>query len=145
MNLTNKFSWAYPLWICRPGADPRRTPYPDPVLITAWVTPGWKARNSSFLSNRGSFNLIKGGGGKNAWATYFGHISSMEARIFMKFEANVHKILLDHQPNFYKDSLLPFRPKYYESSKTEYSDSTSFINRLTPLIFFHCFEIFSRA
>ena len=25
---------------------------------------------------------------------------------------------------------------FYESSKTEYSDSTSFINRLTPLIFF---------
>ena len=29
-----------------------------------------------------------------------------------------------------------FKPKYHESSKTEYSDSTSFINRLTPLIFF---------
>ena len=27
-------------------------------------------------------------------------------------------------------------PKYHESSKTEYSDSISFINRLTPLIFF---------
>ena len=26
--------------------------------------------------------------------------------------------------------------KFYEFSKTEYSDSTSFINRLTPLIFF---------
>ena len=33
-------------------------------------------------------------------------------------------------------SLFQTRPKYYESSKTEYSDSTSFINRLTPLIFF---------
>ena len=33
-------------------------------------------------------------------------------------------------------SLLLIRPKYYESSKTEYSDSTSFINRLTPLILF---------
>ena len=28
------------------------------------------------------------------------------------------------------------RPKCYESFKTEYSDSTSFINRLTPLIYF---------
>ena len=28
----------------------------------------------------------------------------MEARIFMKFETyNVHKIELDHQPNFHKD------------------------------------------
>ena len=27
------------------------------------------------------------------------------------------------------------RPKYYESSQTECSDSTSFINRLTPLFF----------
>ena len=33
-------------------------------------------------------------------------------------------------------SLLLIRQKYYGSSKTEYSDSTSFINRLTPLIFF---------
>ena len=98
----------------------------------------------------------------------------------MKFETYVHKIVLDHQPNFhvqrcertrqkkralampYKDSdpsqqksrkcvFRPFlnrhqkklfyslfqnRPKYYESSKTEYSDHPSFINRLTPLIFF---------
>ena len=43
------------------------------------------------------------GGGKNACATYFGHISSMEAQIFMKFETNVHKIVLAHQPNFHKD------------------------------------------
>ena len=43
------------------------------------------------------------GGGKNACATYFGHISSMEARIFMKFETYVHKIVLDHQPNFHRD------------------------------------------
>ena len=27
----------------------------------------------------------------------------MEARIFMKFETYVHKIVLDHQPNFHKD------------------------------------------
>jgi len=27
----------------------------------------------------------------------------MEAPIFMKFETYVHKIVLDHQPNFYKD------------------------------------------
>ena len=40
---------------------------------------------------------------KNACATYFGHISSMEARIFMKFETYIHKIVPDHQPNFYKD------------------------------------------
>ena len=33
-------------------------------------------------------------------------------------------------------SLFQTRPKYYESSKTQYSDSTSFINRLTPLIYF---------
>ena len=101
----------------------------------------------------------------------------MEARIFMKFENYVHKIVLDHQPNFHKDpfkeaktlalampfknsdtgqqkprkyvfrpfinrhqkklfySLFSIRPKYYESSKTEYSDSISCINRLTPLIF----------
>jgi len=32
--------------------------------------------------------------------------------------------------------LFQTRPKYYEFSKTEYSDSTSFINRCTPLIFF---------
>ena len=30
-------------------------------------------------------------------------ISSMEARIFMKFETYVHKIVLHHQPNFHKD------------------------------------------
>ena len=47
-------------------------------------------------------NPIKGGGGKNACATYFGHISSMEARIFIKFETYVHKIILDHQLNFHK-------------------------------------------
>ena len=33
-------------------------------------------------------------------------------------------------------SLFQNRPKYYESSKTEYSDHPSFMNRLTPLIFF---------
>ena len=33
-------------------------------------------------------------------------------------------------------SLFQNRPKYYESSKTEYSDPPSFINRFTPLIFF---------
>ena len=57
------------------------------------------------------FNPIQGvpelriqvGEGKNACATYFGHISSMEARIFMKFETYVHKIVLEHQPNFHKD------------------------------------------
>ena len=27
----------------------------------------------------------------------------MEAQIFMKFETYVYKIVLDHQPNFYKD------------------------------------------
>ena len=32
-------------------------------------------------------------------------------------------------------------PKFYESSKTKYSDSTFFINRLTPL-FFRVLEIF---
>ena len=31
---------------------------------------------------------------------YFAHISSTEARIFMKFETYVHKIVLDHQPIF---------------------------------------------
>ena len=46
------------------------------------------------------------GGGKNTCAAYFGNISSMEARIFMKFGGYVHKILLDHQPNFHKD---PFK------------------------------------
>ena len=40
-------------------------------------------------------------------------------------------------------SLFQTMPKYHESSKTEYSDSISFINRLTPLIFFGGgFEIF---
>ena len=33
-------------------------------------------------------------------------------------------------------SFFQTRPKYYESSKTEYSDSSSFINQYTPLIFF---------
>ena len=41
---------------------------------------------------------------------------------------NIHQTKLFH-------SLFQTRPKYYESSKTEYSDSTSFINQLTPLIF----------
>ena len=36
-------------------------------------------------------------------STYFGHISSMEARIFMKFETYVHKIIPYHQLNFHKD------------------------------------------
>ena len=27
----------------------------------------------------------------------------MEARIFMKFETYVHKVVLNHQPNFHKD------------------------------------------
>ena len=53
--------------------------------------------------SRGGPELTIQGGGKNACATYFGHISSMEARIFMKFETYVHKIVLDHQPNFHKD------------------------------------------
>ena len=48
------------------------------------------------------FNPIQGGG-KNACATYFGHISSTEARIFMEFETYAHKIVLDHQLNFHKD------------------------------------------
>ena len=37
-------------------------------------------------SIQGGPELTIQGGGKNACATYFGHISSMEARIFMKFE-----------------------------------------------------------
>ena len=51
----------------------------------------------------GAPELTIQGGGKNACATYFGHISSTEARIFMKFETYVHKIVLNHQPNFHKD------------------------------------------
>ena len=31
------------------------------------------------------------------------NISSTEARIFMKFETYVHKIVIDHEPNFHKD------------------------------------------
>ena len=31
------------------------------------------------------------------------NISLTEAHIFMKFETYVYKIVLDHQPNFYKD------------------------------------------
>ena len=46
---------------------------------------------------------IQGEGGQNTCDTYFGHIFSMEARIFMKFETYVHKTVLDHQPNFHKD------------------------------------------
>merc|ERR1711954_427719 len=42
-------------------------------------------------------------------------------------------------------SLLLIRPKYYESSKTEYSDSTSFIIRLTPLIFWGGLKFFQGA
>ena len=42
-------------------------------------------------------------------------------------------------------SLFPIRPKYYESSKTEYSDSTSFINRLTPLLFWGGLTFFRGA
>ena len=55
------------------------------------------------LSRGGPELTVQGGGGKNACATYFGHISSTEARIFMKFETYVHKIVLNHQPNFHKD------------------------------------------
>ena len=55
------------------------------------------------LSRGGPELTIQGGGGKNACATYFGHISSMEAQIFMKFYTYLHKIVLDHQQNFHKD------------------------------------------
>ena len=63
------------------------------------------------LKQESNINPIQGGilswrfrgGSKNACATYFGHISSMEAQIFLKFETYVHKIVLDHQPNFHKD------------------------------------------
>ena len=54
------------------------------------------------------------------------------------------QVLNRHQKQLFY-SLLSIRPKYYESSNSEYSDSTSFINRLTPLIFFQGFEIFSRG
>ena len=42
-------------------------------------------------------------------------------------------------------SLLLIRQKYYESSKTELSDSPFFINRLTHLIFFRVSKKFSRG
>ena len=45
------------------------------------------------------------------------------------------RFLNRHQKKLFY-SLFQNRQKYYESSKTEYSDSTSFINRLTPLNFF---------
>jgi len=45
------------------------------------------------------------------------------------------RFLNRHQKKLFY-SLFQSRQKYYESSKTEYSDSTSFINRLTPLNFF---------
>ena len=45
------------------------------------------------------------------------------------------RFLNRHQKKIFY-SLFQSRQKYYESSKTEYSDSTSFINRLTPLKFF---------
>ena len=105
--------------------------------------------------------------GKNACATYSGHISvisiwirGVEKQIcknfenwptnhnfrspYKKIQKQVKKksrkgffwpFLIRHQKKLCY-SLFQTRPKYYESFKTEYSDSTSFINRLTPLIFF---------
>ena len=61
--------------------------------------------------SRGGPELTIQGGDQNACATYFGYISSMEARIFMKFETYVHKIVLDHQPNFHKDSCKDALPR----------------------------------
>ena len=60
-------------------------------------------KQSLTLSRGGSWADRSGGGGKNACATYFGHISSTDARIFMKFETYIPKIVLNHQPNFHKD------------------------------------------
>ena len=49
-----------------------------------------------------SFSVIYSSGQKNRIAQIFANISAMEDRIFMKFETYVHKIELDHQPNFHK-------------------------------------------
>ena len=46
---------------------------------------------------------VQGGGAKTPALLFFGNISSTEARIFMKFQTYVHKIVVDHQPNFHKD------------------------------------------
>ena len=42
-------------------------------------------------------------GGEKKNGKNFEHISSTEARIFMKFETYAHKIVIYHQPNFHKD------------------------------------------
>ena len=106
--------------------------------------------------------MIQGGGGKIACATYFGHISVTSSWIRVVLNSNVimrpheEKRYLQivkigrviaifvrlteilkpnrHQKKLFYSNFQP-RPKYYESLKTEYSDSTSFINRLTPHIF----------
>ena len=55
------------------------------------------------FSDKISKALTLSRGGPELSATYFGHISSMEARIFIKFETKVHKVVLNHQPNFHED------------------------------------------
>ena len=60
--------------------------------------------NAWLLTLSGGFpKLTIRGGGQKCPATYFSHISSMEARILMKFKTYVHKILVDQQPNFHMD------------------------------------------
>ena len=47
-----------------------------------------------------TLNPIQGGAKTPALHIFI--FASMEARSFMKFETYVHKIVLDHQPNFHK-------------------------------------------
>ena len=84
---------------------------PGPALVLQWTLQGpW---------NRWSRTLIK-----------------IQIRVNQKSRKCVFWPFLNrHQKKLFY-SLFQNRPKYYESSKTEYSDHPSFINRLTPLFFF---------
>ena len=83
--------------------------FSNKLRLTAYM-PTSLQHNLSTLPSSYQLNPIQGvswaddsGGGKNACGTYFGHISSTEAPIFMKFETYVYKIVFDHQSNFHKD------------------------------------------
>ena len=64
-----------------------------------------------------------------ACTTYFGHISTMEAWIFMKFETYVYKIVFDHQPNFHKDPCKDAHMMPYKNSDRSQQKSRKYVFR----------------
>ena len=68
------------------------------TLTLSMAGRGWSFNAIWLTLSSGGSELKIQGWGKNACTTYFGHISSMEALIFIKFEIYDHKIVLDHQP-----------------------------------------------